>query len=123
MASEVMDRAFLGRGWYERAFQKKIVADQGEMESPPHQVDGYKSGVALETEWNNKDPLFDRDWNNFRLLFELRAVSVDVVVTPCGEFQERFHPLGKGSSYGASTTRMSQLLPRIEGVVEVVGQS
>ena len=22
-------------------------------------------------EWNNKDPFFDRDLNNFRLLFEL----------------------------------------------------
>jgi Restriction endonuclease BglII len=29
--------------------------------------------VGLEIEWNNKDPFFDRDLNNFRLLFELRV--------------------------------------------------
>ena len=33
---------------------------------------------ALEIEWNNKDPFYDRDLNNFRLLFELRTVSVGV---------------------------------------------
>ena len=30
-----------------------------------------KNGFGLEIEWNNKDPFFDRDLNNFRLLFDL----------------------------------------------------
>ncbi|MCX6377169.1 MAG: BglII/BstYI family type II restriction endonuclease, partial [Armatimonadetes bacterium] len=74
-----------------------------------------KNKVALEIEWNNKDPFFDRDLNNFRLLFELRAVSVGVIVTRCDELQEIFDSLGKGSSYGNSTTHMSKLLPRLQG--------
>gem|GEM_PF-3417229 len=32
------------------------------------------------SEWNKKDPFFDRDLNNFRLLFDLRAVSVGIIV-------------------------------------------
>ena len=71
--------------------------------------------MALEIEWNNKDPFFDRDLNNFRLLFELRAVSVGIIITRCDNLQEIFHSLGRGSSYGASTTHMSKLLPRING--------
>ncbi|WP_220452332.1 BglII/BstYI family type II restriction endonuclease [Calidithermus roseus] len=66
-------------------------------------------------EWNNKDPFFDRDLNNFRLLFELRAISVGVIITRCDELQDIFDGLERGSSYGASTTHMSKLLPRIAG--------
>ncbi len=61
------------------------------------------------------DPFFDRDLNNFRLLFELRAISVGVIITRCDELQAIFADLGKGDSYGASTTHMSKLIPRIEG--------
>ena len=71
--------------------------------------------MALEIEWNNKDPFYDRDLNNFRLLFELRVVSVGVIVTRCDELQGIFNRLGKGKSFGTSTTHMSKLLPRIEG--------
>jgi hypothetical protein len=85
------------------------------MESPTHKVDCFKNRVALEIEWNNKDPFYDRDLNNFRLLFDLRAISVGVIVTRADHLQEIFDGLGKGSYYGASTTHMSKLLPRIEG--------
>jgi hypothetical protein len=78
-------------------------------------VDCFKNCVALEIEWNNKDPFFDRDLNNFRLLFDLRAISVGIIITRADELQEIFKELGRGSSYGASTTHMSKLLPRIVG--------
>jgi len=110
-----LDRAFCARGWREKCFETKIVVDQNEIESPTHKVDCFKNRVALEIEWNNKDPFYDRDLNNFRLLFELRAVSVGVIVTRCDELQEIFDGLGKGSSYGNSTTHMSKLRCRLEG--------
>lgn len=110
-----IDQAFNRRGWIEKSFHTKVVIDQIALESPTHKVDCYKNQVALEIEWNNKDPFFDRDLNNFRLLFDLRAISVGVIVTRRDELQQIFDSLGKGSSYGASTTHMSKLLPRIEG--------
>jgi Na+-transporting NADH:ubiquinone oxidoreductase subunit NqrD len=85
------------------------------MDTPTHKVDCFRNRVAIEIEWNNKDPFYDRDLNNFRLLFDLRAISVGVIITRCDELQEIFKELGRGSSYGASTTHMSKLLPRIEG--------
>ena len=66
-------------------------------------------------EWNNKDPFCDRDLNNFRLLFELRAIDVGVIVTRSDELQEIFVELGRDPSFGASTTHMSKLLPRLDG--------
>ncbi|NUQ82035.1 MAG: restriction endonuclease [Bacteroidetes bacterium] len=107
---------FLGdRGWVEKQFQTSVIVDSSRLDSPTHKVDCYKNRIALELEWNNKDPFFDRDLNNFRLLFDLRAISVGVIITRCDELQDIFDSLGRGSSYGSSTTHMSKLLPRIEG--------
>lgn len=113
--SESIDSALYQRGWEEKQFKTAIVVDGHRSESPTHRVDCFKNRVALEIEWNNKDPFYDRDLNNFRLLFELRAVSVGVIVTRCDELQKIFDTLGRGKSFGSSTTHMSRLLPRIEG--------
>ena len=110
-----MDSFLYERGWLEKEFATKVVVDDTELDSPTHKVDCFRNRIALEIEWNNKDPFFDRDLNNFRLLFELRAISVGVIITRCDELQELFRGLGRASSYGASTTHMSKLLPRIEG--------
>lgn len=110
-----IDSELYKRGWVEKHFDTEIVVDGTPMESPTHKVDCFKNGVALEIEWNNKDPFFDRDLNNFRLLFDLRTVSVGIIITRRDELQEIFNQLGRGKSYGNSTTHMSKLLPRIEG--------
>jgi hypothetical protein len=49
------------------------------------------------------------------LLFDLRALDVGIIITRSDELQEVFNQIGRGSSYGNSTTHMSKLLPRIEG--------
>ncbi len=113
--SEFIDSFLLRRGWQEKMFDTSVMVDDFRMDSPTHKVDCYKNKVALEIEWNNKDPFFDRDLNNFRLLFDLRAISVGVIITRSDELQGLFVELGRGASYGASTTHMSKLLPRIEG--------
>jgi hypothetical protein len=110
-----MDRQLVAKGWAERKFATAIRVDDNEYASPTHKVDCYKNRVGLEIEWNNKDPFFDRDLNNFRLLFELRTIAVGIIVTRCDELQEIFAELGRGSSYGNSTTHMSKLIPRLEG--------
>jgi hypothetical protein len=110
-----VDSQFYARGWKEKQFDTKIVVDTAELQSPTHRVDCFKNRVALEVEWNNKDPFFDRDLNNFRLLFDLRAISIGIIITRSDELQPVFNSLGIGTKYGASTTHMSKLLPRIEG--------
>ena len=111
-----IDSGFINeRGWEEKAFDIEMRVDSSKIETPTHKVDCYKNGIAIEIEWNNKDPFYDRDLNNFRLLFELRAISAGVIITRCDELQGIFDQLGKGTSYGSSTTHMGKLLPRIQG--------
>ncbi|HUZ65309.1 MAG TPA: BglII/BstYI family type II restriction endonuclease [Acetobacteraceae bacterium] len=113
--SRQLDGAFYALGWVEKQFSTSIRIDEREYTSPTHKVDCFKGRVALELEWNNKDPFFDRDLNNFRLLFDLRAIDVGVIVTRASGLQRIFNDLGKGSSYGNSTTHHEKLWPRLEG--------
>lgn len=113
--SSFIDDFLYKHDWYEKKFETGVVLDGQKIDSPTHQIDCFRNGIALEIEWNNKDPFFDRDLNNFRLLFDLRAVSVGVIITRSDELQDIFNNIGRGSSYGQSTTHMSKLLPKIEG--------
>jgi hypothetical protein len=115
LISSKLDSHFTQLGWVEKKFDTKIVVDSAEHIAPTHKVDCYKNRVALEVEWNNKDPFYDRDLNNFRLLFELRAIDAGVIITRCSELQQIFNKLGRGPSFGNSTTHMAKLLPRLEG--------
>ena len=110
-----IDEFLFDRGWKEKKFETSIKVDESTIDSPTHKVDCFRNKIAIEIEWNNKDPFFDRDLNNFRLLFDLRAISVGIIITRCDELQKIFNTLGRGKSYGQSTTHMSKLLPRIEG--------
>lgn len=113
--SEFIDSFLYERNWTEKEFQTKVVVDDLSIDTPTHKVDCFRNRVAVEIEWNNKDPFFDRDLNNFRLLFDLRAISIGVIITRCDDLQDIFNELGRGSSFGASTTHINKLLPRIEG--------
>jgi hypothetical protein len=109
------DDALYKKGWVEKYWDIDIVIDGVKHPSPTHKVDYFKNKVAVELEWNNKDPFYDRDLNNFRLLHQLDVISVGVIVTRADELQSLFVELEKGSSYGASTTRVGKLLPKIVG--------
>lgn len=113
--AEHIDGFLYDRDWEEKQFLTQIKVDAATRDAPTHKVDCFKNRVAVEIEWNNKDPFFDRDLNNFRLLFELRAISVGVIIKRTDGLQAIFNSLGRGPSYGQSTTHMTKLLPRIEG--------
>ena len=110
-----LDDFLYQRGWVEKKFDITINVDEQERETPTHKIDCYKNRIGIEIEWNNKDPFYDRDLNNFRLLYELKTISVGVIITRSSELQQIFNELGKGASYGNSTTHMGKLVPRIFG--------
>lgn len=110
-----IDSEFYRRDWTEKKFDTKISVDDTDYETPTHSVDCFKGKVGIEVEWNNKDPFYDRDLNNFRLLFDLRVIDVGIIITRSTELQNIFKSLGKGSSYGASTTHHEKLWPRLDG--------
>ncbi len=78
-----------------------------------HKVDYLKGRVAFDLEWNSKDQTFDRDLYAFRAFFEYDAISLGILVTRSNELDPTFKKLGINHKYGASTTHMGKLLPRL----------
>lgn len=113
--SSRIDKALYARGWKEKKFDTQIMVDGNVHPSPTHSIDCFKGRVGLEIEWNNKDPFFDRDLNNFRLLHELDVLSAGVIITKSTEILDIFKSVGRGPSSGASTTHIGKLLPKVEG--------
>ncbi len=115
IAKEI-DAGLYLRGWKEKKFDTKIVVDGVASESPTHSVDCFKGRVALEVEWNNKDPFFDRDLNNFRLLYDLQVIDVGIVVTRASSLEDVLKTSGRNATtYGKATTHTDKLYPKIKG--------
>ena len=84
--------ALANRGWRKHSFVVKRTIDGIEKEAQSHEVDHvreFPNGVvALEIEWNNKDPFFDRDLENFKRLHADGAISIGIIVTRSAALQE-----------------------------------
>lgn len=78
-------RALNSAQWLKTKFTIKKTVNERERESISHEIDHVRElaagTVALEIEWNNKDPFFDRDLENFKRLHVDGAISVGVIVT------------------------------------------
>ena len=85
-------RALAEAGWAKANFVIEKTINGVRKESQSHEVDHVRSFahglVALEIEWNNKDPFFDRDLENFKRLHAEGAISVGVIVTRGSSLQD-----------------------------------
>lgn len=81
------------RGWTKHKFKVQRTIDGVPKESQSHEVDHIKkldSGtLALEIEWNNKDPFFDRDLENYKRLHADGAISIGIMITRGPDLQDR----------------------------------
>ncbi|HCI63956.1 MAG TPA: restriction endonuclease [Clostridiales bacterium] len=80
-----------------------------------HKIDYVKGEVAVDLEWNSKDQTFDRDLYAFRTFYECGVITCGVIITRSEQLNKVFAMLGEDikKKYGASTTWMGKLLPRI----------
>lgn len=79
-----------------------------------HNIDFVKGRVALDMEWNSKDQTFDRDLFAMRTYHECDIISVGIIITRSKSLNPIFKELGISQKYGASTTWMGKLLPRLD---------
>lgn len=102
-------KALYSKGWRKSNFEiRKTIrfSESGtqsepvqlERESTTHEIDHVKGFegdfegnklIALEIEWNNKDPFFDRDLENFKRLHAEGAISLGVIITRGPGLQEQ----------------------------------
>ncbi|WP_283643493.1 BglII/BstYI family type II restriction endonuclease [Marinovum algicola] len=91
-STQRLRRDLAAKGWHKHNFIQRATIDGIEREAISHEIDHVRRGrngtIALEIEWNNKDPFFDRDLENFQRLHALSAISFGVVVTRGASLQD-----------------------------------
>lgn len=123
-------RGGVGEVWDKRniEIEKFIRVDGSEVKTTrtrDHEIDmfGFGTthepvpGIAVEMEWNNKDPFYDRDLVSFQALHQEGAIAIGVIVTRSSALQEI---IGKtiqskdgGFKFGQSSTHWDKLVPRV----------
>jgi hypothetical protein len=97
LGTQRLRNALKVRGWNKHNFIVQRTIDGVPREAQSHEVDHirtFKSGtVALEIEWNNKDPFFDRDLENFKRLHADGAISLGIIVTRGAALQDAMRGL------------------------------
>lgn len=116
-------------GWKKHSFEIKKIVDGEEKESISHEIDHvkrFKTGTfALEIEWNNKDPFFDRDLENFKRLHADGVISIGAIITRGASLQDSLREViaqfarkngisGKNSllNYYSPTSRQLEIIER-----------
>lgn len=101
--------ALYGKGWKKHEFIVQTIVDGLEREATSHEVDHVRrcpaGTLALEIEWNNKDPFFDRDLENFQRLHAQGAISIGILVT-------------RGATLQTELTKIVASTIRKEGIVD-----
>lgn len=131
------DQILFPRGWKEVKITADLLIKKGERSSRSgsqgfqperieeltvegyidgHNIDFVKGKVAVDLEWNSKDQTFDRDLLAMRSYFDARIIDVGIIITRSEEMNHIFTLLGEDikKKYGASTTWMGKLEPRLQ---------
>jgi hypothetical protein len=95
-------RGLQAHGWETKEFVVKKLINEVPREAVSHKMDhvkayrmrdGSSATIALEIEWNNKDPFYDRDLENFKRLHADGAISVGIIITRGRSLHDRMREL------------------------------
>lgn len=95
--SAELDEAFRAEGWREAKFKQNLATElvlnpykpAGEKskvirtsvsEYEGHQIDNVKGRIGLDVEWNPKDGNLDRDFSNFRNLYDAGVLDLGILI-------------------------------------------
>ena len=85
LGTQRLRRSLAELGWTKMNFTVEKRINGVAREAISHEIDHVKTFtagvIACEIEWNNKDPFYDRDLENFKRLHADSAISVGVIIT------------------------------------------
>ncbi len=101
------------RGWKKHNFEIKKLVDGVEKESITHEIDHVRflecGTLALELEWNNKDPFFDRDLENFKRLHADGVISIGAIITRGSTLQDEMRSLIAAFAHKENLRKLADL--------------
>jgi hypothetical protein len=93
--TQTLGKLLVEREWIKEIIQSEHHVKGRKLTSESHEVDHYKSfgqgNIGLEIEWNNKDPFYDRDLENFRKLHQIGELSLGIIITRGTSLQDELY--------------------------------
>jgi hypothetical protein len=94
--TQSLGKLLVDHEWKKAKIESEHRVGEKILTSESHEVDHYKSfdqgNIGLEIEWNNKDPFYDRDLENFRKLHQIGELSIGIIITRGASLQtELYH--------------------------------
>lgn len=121
-----LHEALRSQGWQETEFPRTVSVAGVEVQARTHKVDHFRApagrwpGIAVEVEWNNKDPFFARDLTAFEVLHLHGVISVGVIITRGESLAPLVATMGNDAegkpikrNYGASTIHWDKLIAMV----------
>lgn len=99
--------------WQEEQLKAKQMVNDEIINITTHKIDYVKGRVAFDLEWNSKDQTYDRDLYAFRAFYDYNRISLGILLTRSVDLNPLFKKFGVMQKFGASTTQMGKLLPRL----------
>ncbi len=92
--TQTLEKSLYDHDWNKKNVTDEHFVDGEKIVSESHEIDHYKTfengSVGLEIEWNNKDPFYDRDLENFRKLHYINSTAIGIIITRGNSLQESF---------------------------------
>lgn len=83
--TQILRDRLYDRGWNKINIKSEQRVRSRVLKNESHEIDHFKEfqkgNVGLEIEWNNKDPFFDRDLENFRKIHQLEEIAFGIIIT------------------------------------------
>jgi restriction endonuclease BglII len=114
-STQRLRRVLAEQGWRKHRFELALTVDGRVKDAMTHEIDHVRRGargtLALEIEWNNKDPFFDRDLENFQRLHAQSVISLGIIVTRGAALQAGMAELVGGFLRGHGIDDAERLRP------------
>ena len=114
-STQRLRRVLAEQGWQKHRFELALTVDGRVKDAMTHEIDHVRQGargtLALEIEWNNKDPFFDRDLENFQRLHAQSVISLGIIVTRGAALQAGMAELVAGFLRRRGIAAADRLLP------------
>ena len=106
-------RSLAAAHWHKAVFEITKTINGVVREAQSHEIDHVRAiegnVIALEIEWNNKDPFFDRDLENFKRLHAEGAISAGIIVTRGTSMQNQMRDIVLRFANEKSITALADL--------------
>ena len=125
--TQSLEKTLYSYKWEKKKVTDEHLVDGVKIVSESHEIDHYRilenGSIGLEIEWNNKDPFYDRDLENFRKLQYINSIAIGIIINRVESLQNSFQGIYESfldSKFPFTISDLKKYLRVSDGVVNKI---